>query len=529
MANQFVPLEEAAKLLGISSEQLVAMRSDGAIRAFKDGSSWKFPQAEIDRLLADQQLDASADDSSTQLFGSDLQIEPMFDANLELGSDLSALSNLGDSSGSEIQELGSVGDSDDELFLASDTSGPKSEQIFANDDSAVASDDDLSLSSGSASELDVLQIADSNEDLGGGLGDSDVDLSLDLGLAEDDPSDAANIDLSLSEKALSDPSDIDLSLSEKALSDPSDIDLSLSEKALSDPSDIDLSLPEPTTGGSDLGLADEALSDLGSDLNLADGSDVLAGSDLASPGSGPESVFAEDDDDDDDLVISDDDDLVLDSAGSDISVVGGSGINLMKPADSGLSLESEPLDLAGSSISAIDLSSELSDAASGSGSGRGPGSSGSLVDFKADEEFQLSPGGIGLEADDDSASQVIEVEDSNSFGDAMDLGGDGGWDQTDAVEVAEEADLVADEDDGMAVDEHAIVARAPTAEASGVPSYEVPFSIWNVMSLFGILIMLTAGGVISADLMRNLWSDGGSAADVSSLTGAILKAMGMDN
>ena len=55
---------------------------------------------------------------------------------------------------------------------------------------------------------------------------------------------------------------------------------------------------------------------------------------------------------DDELVIADDDDdLVISGAGSDISVAGDSGINLMSPSDSGLSLESEPLDLAGSSIS----------------------------------------------------------------------------------------------------------------------------------------------------------------------------------
>ena len=54
---------------------------------------------------------------------------------------------------------------------------------------------------------------------------------------------------------------------------------------------------------------------------------------------------------DDELVIADDDDdLVISGAGSDISVAGDSGINLMSPSDSGLSLESEPLDLAGSSI-----------------------------------------------------------------------------------------------------------------------------------------------------------------------------------
>ncbi|WP_417737840.1 helix-turn-helix domain-containing protein [Rosistilla oblonga] len=537
MANQFVPLEEAAQLLGISTEQLVTMRSDGEVRAFKDGSSWKFPQSEIDRLLAEQQDDGD----STQLFGGGMPDEPLSDAELSLDSGLSGTSDQEPAGESEIQELGSSEGSDEDLLLANDasndTNAAAAEQIAA-EDAAASSDESIQLSSGSASELDELSIADSGDDLiGGPEGDSDVDLSLDLGLAEDDPSDAMNVDLSLSEKALSDPSDIDLSLSEKALSDPSDIDLSLPEKALSDPSDIDLSLPEPATGGSDQELSGADISDLGSGLNLAEGSDLLGGSGPGSSGSGSESVLS-DDDDDDDLVISDDDELVLDSAGSDISVVGGSGINLMTPSDSGLSLESEPLDLAGSSISAIDLSSELSDPASGSGSGRGPGSSGSLVDFKADEEFQLSPGGIGLEADDDSASQVIEIEDSQSFGDAMELGGAemlsgegeaAGWDQADGSLGEDVQDIEAAEVDEVSIDENAVVpGDASVAANAGAAAYEVPFSIWNVMSLAGILMMLLAGGVISADLMRNLWTDSVQSADVSSLTSAILKAMGMD-
>ncbi len=131
--------------------------------------------------------------------------------------------------------------------------------------------------------------------------------------------------------------------------------------------------------------------------------------------------------DDDDLVIADDDDdLVISNAGSDISVAGDSGINLMSPSDSGLSLESEPLDLAGSSISALDLGAELSDGgSSGSGIGSGSGGgSGSMVDFQADEEFQLSPSGVGLDADIESGSQVIEVEDSEAIGEAVEFGDD---------------------------------------------------------------------------------------------------------
>ncbi|MFM7926312.1 MAG: helix-turn-helix domain-containing protein, partial [Pirellula sp.] len=50
MAN-YVSLEEAAKILGVSTDDLVVMRSKGEIFGYRDGASWKFKQEEIDRVL----------------------------------------------------------------------------------------------------------------------------------------------------------------------------------------------------------------------------------------------------------------------------------------------------------------------------------------------------------------------------------------------------------------------------------------------------------------------------------------------
>src|SRR6056297_1636476 len=49
MAN-YLSLEEAAAKLGIPTERLVELRSQGQVRGFRDGSSWKFPDSEIERL-----------------------------------------------------------------------------------------------------------------------------------------------------------------------------------------------------------------------------------------------------------------------------------------------------------------------------------------------------------------------------------------------------------------------------------------------------------------------------------------------
>ena len=52
MAN-YLSLEEAAKKLGISADRLVDLRSQGKVRGFRDGASWKFPEDAVDQLAED--------------------------------------------------------------------------------------------------------------------------------------------------------------------------------------------------------------------------------------------------------------------------------------------------------------------------------------------------------------------------------------------------------------------------------------------------------------------------------------------
>ena len=58
MAN-YLSLEEAAQKLGVPADRLVELRSQGQVRGFRDGASWKFPENEIERL-ADELGDAAA-------------------------------------------------------------------------------------------------------------------------------------------------------------------------------------------------------------------------------------------------------------------------------------------------------------------------------------------------------------------------------------------------------------------------------------------------------------------------------------
>lgn len=243
---------------------------------------------------------------------------------------------------------------------------------------------------------------------------------------------------------------------------------------------------------------------------------------------------------DDDLIISDDDDdLVLGSSasdlggslGSDLSVAGESGINLMSPSDSGLSLEGEPSDLIGSSISALDLGAELADG-SGIGSGSG-GGSGSGVDFQADEEFQLSPSGVGLEADIESGSQVIEIEDSGAIGEAVEIADDAFAD----AQPLEDGDVFAAEpaggeggfgdEGGFGGDGEAIeIADSVAPVGAATAAYEIPFSTFQCVGLMMILLIMGLSGMLMTDLVRNMWAYSEASAPVSSLTDALISLMG---
>jgi len=391
MAN-YVSLDEAAKILGISSDELVEMRSRGEIFGYRDGASWKFKQEEIERVQ------------------------------------------------SEREDLLDDQDSGDELAL----------------------DSDLRLADDGAPGSDVALVPDPRSDSG-------------VKLVNRSPGkNAESSDLKLT----GDPgSDVELGS-----------DLKLEDGAGS--SGLDLMSRDKAAGSNVLG------SDLG-----------LKGDSKASKGSGSLGGELE-------LAGDDEDELVL---GSDSAIGLGSesGINLMSPSDSGLSLEDEPLDLAGTGISGLDLGAELAaEPASGSKANSASNISGigaALVD--QDEEFQLTPSN-SVEVDDDSGSQVIELEDSESFGGVGlpdDLGVDG---------VVQESGL---DDGGFGTEDLA----APTGAAIAMRGAgEVPYAGWQVGMLALVLLLMGLCGVLTTDILRNLWAWDGQTDYSTGLTSMLVKALG---
>lgn len=441
--STFVTLEEAAKKLGVSTDQLIEMRSRGEIFGYRDGASWKFKPEEIERVASEMMGDVLDEDPAGS---SILSLDPDPQKS-GLGS---ALSGMGTGSGLLL-------DGGSDITLQVD---PKSSDI------RLVANSDLTLGEPSS-----------------GSGLSQVDESgLKLAKSDDD--------------------DDELSL---AIEDSDEI-LSDVLSGSGTGSDAKLKMPE-SAHGSDVELGSDALSGLNLSGGSGNGKSGLIRGDSDPAIKGGSSGLGSDLNLADDLQL--EDDLVL-GGGSDLALAADSGINLMSPADSGISLEDEPLDLAASGISGLDLALEGSDAGASGVSGVGSG-----VNLKQDEDFQLSPSG-GLENDDDSGSQVIELEDSSEFGDAAV-----------AIPDASPMDAFADMDagDGFSADD-AFSEMAPAVSAPGavMASPEVPFSTGWVALLVVILMIMSFSGIIVSDVSRNLWAWSGNET-ANSLTSGISSAL----
>lgn len=419
--SNFVPLDEAAKKLGVSADELVEMLSRGEIFGYRDGASWKFKPGEIERVASEMMGDALDEDPA----GSSILVSESGSSHgSTIGSDEVASDGEGSDVDSDVSLVADPGSGSDVRLVASKQ--PKAKPPADDDELKLASDDDDDdeLALESEDGQDLLPVAPT--------AGSDVELAgSDLGLSAD--SDASNV-----------------------------------------------------IGDSDLGLASGS------------GSNIIKGDSDASIESGLDLSGS-------DLELTDDGDLVL-GGGSDLALGTDSGINLMSPADSGISLEDEPLDLAASGISGLDLAAEGSDV-EGSGAG-------SAVDFQQDEEFQLSPSGA-LSTDDDSGSQVIELEDSSEFGDAAV-----------ALPAEDGFDAFADVDSGGLGDGFDEAAPVGPATVVGIP--EVPYSLPQVLSLLGILLLMSLSGILVTDIVRNMWAwSGQESALTSGFTDMVLGAFGM--
>lgn len=408
MAAKLLEITEAAAKLGVTTDQLIEMRSRGEIYGYRDGGSWKFKEDEVERVINERAGGGSS-------IGGDLDdlLQPMSlddDSGDDLGSILVSEQELGHSGestsstiiGKAIEPVGSAGDSDITLAASDSTKGSLS---------------DVQLVSPGASDLNLASTSDVTL-----AGTSDLKLSDEGGTGKQSGSDV-------------------------------------------------------TLGSGKMDFATDSALDLG------------------------------------------DDDLVLGGSGigSDVTLGGGdSGINLASPADSGLSLETEPVELIGGSNidgafelpeddDVISLSTDLADPDE-------------ATQLKADEEFLLSPGGDLGGDESDSGSQVIALEDSEAFDENADT----------MLRPNQPALVVEDVGfESMGATPAAGVSPAMAQQYMMTAPPEAPYSVWNVLGLLCCVFVLAIVGMLMTDLMRNMWAFDTERVVSTGLMDSLLSAIGM--
>lgn len=321
-------------------------------------------------------------------------------------------------------------------------------------------------------------------------------------------------------------------------------------------SEVELGGSDPSASGTVLGVGEASPED--SDIKLADSNTSLAteggdsgdglelGSGSGDSGDGleeldlmiEEDIALEDSQislsDDDpvqsasggsaiDLVAgSDDDDLVLGTAsgsGSDITIGQDSGISLVDPHDSGLSLD-EPLELA-SDDESLALGEDDMLTLSEDADTEAP------TELKADDDFLLTPlEEAGADDDSESGSQVIALDEAAGDDAATMVAGMGGGmaamlDEDAAAAAAGPLEVAEGAEVGFGGPQAAVpgaALAAPTAAA--LP--EAPYGKLAMAGLIGCVLLLTLSGIMAVDLVRNMWSWNAPYAVSSSLMDMIL-------
>jgi excisionase family DNA binding protein len=218
-----------------------------------------------------------------------------------------------------------------------------------------------------------------------------------------------------------------------------------------------------------------------------------------------------------------DDDMVLGGSGtgSDITLGGNSGINLVAPSDSGLSLEST-----GAGDDSLELGED--DMVS-----LGDDSADAPTTVRADEEFLLTAAEDTGDEDDESGSQVIALDSEPAADQAATLIGTPSTAQMVAMleEDASAAPMAAGAAVGLAAvgmgtmsQPGGIAAAEPMLVETDLP--ETPFSGLQIFGLATCTVLLTLCGMMAFDLVRNMWSWNGTYPVNSAIMDRLVSLIG---
>jgi len=495
-----VEQKEAARLLGISEDELNAMISRNEIFGYRDGPNWKFKMQELERVADERgiQLGTDAPEPGGSGIDADLeQLSPVDDEVIgedeaesilvseeELGqsgvgtastiigreksdpaqSDVKLADDQGDADGTETEDAGAsdilLSSAGDDL-LGDSKSGSGTAQA---EEQSVAGDSDVT---GEGEE----NSGDTGSETGIGLDDDVLDVELEVGSA-------ASATESSDEMEISDSLSIDDDELDSADSLSLDEDDAADSLALDDDWDDESPTQLGVGAGGESNLAGDDDDDDEDDLVLA--SSVMLGS-------------GEDEDDEASaLALGEDEDVEIGSGkGSDVTLGSGdSGIGLANPTDSGLSLEEEPVDLGGSQVGAMALGEddmiELEE----------EGDPDAATQLKADDDFLLTPVDDDADEESDSGSQVIalDTEQFDEEADTMLAAGPAVLEEDDFGEAPAPAGLAPGP--GMA-------GQPMMHPAAQLP--EAKYSIWNVLSLMLVFALVALTGMLMVDVVQNMW------------------------
>lgn len=531
MEQKFVKFEEALEKLGISAERLHQLRESGELRAYRDGSSWKFRGDEIERMASDgipepsPPSDIGLVDSDELVAAEPLKADDGLDDDLRLADDDQPASDLKLDTG----DIGLADDMDDTVTAETSDVLLAPDEPSAGSDSILLSEEELGESVGppastiigkeelAAEEADLQLAGDDDKGEGSELKlDSEASDVLSSGIAGSgvlDELESGSDGLSAFENL--EELEIDLEAESSRILNPEEAAEVRAQAAAAEPS--------PLEGESDLQLADaddEGTDPVPAELELAgddEGTDPAPSElelELETDQPAPKG------DSDIDLDTGGEDFVLSDGSGSDITLGSGdSGINLVSPSDSGLALDDIPLEMGGSAIlSSLSLGGSDPDISLVADDASPPAAKQEVAE---EEDFQLTPlADVADDEEGDSSSQVIALDAG-----VEDLAaGEGGLLEADAfAEDGAEAVMLTEDEDidagGLGMAEY---GGAPVAAST-----EADYTIWNVLSLLGCALLSLIAVMMLTDMIRSIDSWNEPYALNSSLLDAILVKLGL--
>ncbi|MDR1486024.1 MAG: helix-turn-helix domain-containing protein [Planctomycetaceae bacterium] len=264
MSSEYYTLERAAEVLGLPTAEVNRLREKGNLRAFRDGSSWKFRKVEIDDMLAEiiksrnkqqniaddhddhTEQDAIGDDDFELLSGDELVELPSEEDVKNMDAFDSAMEN-----GIEIE---------DELIDV-----PTTQDEVASDVKSDLTEADKNIAQSSVKSVDLIVESDKESDDG---------LTFSLSQNNDEEFSLADDDLVLVDDQLASDSLVPVAAGGNDPAQPKDDDLVFADDELSLAADDGLTLED------DLTLAEDSDSGIGG-LSLDKRTGKLADSDSA--------------------------------------------------------------------------------------------------------------------------------------------------------------------------------------------------------------------------------------------------------